>query len=85
MEYPPGRWTAGFGLKSQIYLGCAVKISKDEVVTISGSNEAKRLMYLYNVRTGKVLKYKDPAPTPVSGCTFGTLIFLNKGAKQRWD
>ena len=61
-----GQWVQKFNMEKNLWDGCAVKISDNEVVTIAGPGESQRYMYLYNVKTGAFTKYGKNAPTQVS-------------------
>ena len=55
-----GTWATHFSLKYRLYYGCAVKISVNQVFTVSRTQ-----VYVYNVVSGAATKYTSP-PTTVS-------------------
>ena len=52
-----GKWQPGFSLQGGgISVGCTVKVSPHELITIGGRGTATREMYKYDLVTGAVRK-----------------------------
>ena len=58
-------WTSGMDLAGPLSLGCSVKVSPDEIITIGGIGDPGGVIK-YNVSSGQVTRYPDQPPISVS-------------------
>ena len=65
-----GEWVKGFDMMHNVVGACVVRISQDEILTVTGNGATERFVYKYNFATGQFKEFDMVAPTRVKGLLF---------------